>query len=395
MDIKQKTLEKLLEILVSRDSFYVPGAKSQKVELQRKDKLYDGLRNKLELEEEMHVLESTGYVDVIWSNGIFISVILRKDEPTLARLFRYLGQEDPRIAASRQIELLRRWTTNPHPVVRSFAIAMTEKLTDRRPATKNYYSDEEQLQKYLVAMDAIAGLEQETFYRNLSMKLFGNSKELEGMASKLNSLFREFDERSYDEEEEPLAIYGLIKNPIQVRLKGPIAIKVGEQEIDLSSWPNFFALNDEAIARCSVTSGNPKRVITIENLTSFSAFNDPEAITIYLAGFHDKVKQSLLLKIFEAFPDIPYLHFGDMDSGGFYIFHHLKVDTRIPFSPFKMDVESFLSVERFALPLSPNDRKRLTAQLDDPSFQEFHELIALMLEKNEKVEQEAFIALEK
>ena len=60
-----------------------------------------------------------------------------------------------------------------------------------------------------------------------------------------------------------------------------------------------------------------------------------------------------------------------------------------------MDVESFLSVERFALPLSPNDRKRLTAQLDDLNFQEFHELIALMLTENEKVEQEAFIALEK
>ena len=393
MNIKTAVLNELLDMYSSRDSFYAPGSKSQKVVVNRRDKLFDSLRNKLELEEEMHALEKTGFVTIEWVNEEFMSATLIKDEATIKKLFAYLDRPDPREEIARQRALLSKWADNPSYVVSSFANAMLEKTENKRPTTSNFYSSIEQLEKILVALEAISNLKVETYYRNLSMKLFGNSKELENLSPKLNSLFREFDEAGYDVDEDPLLAHGLIKNPVEVRLKGPIAIQVANQVVDLAHWPGFFGLNDAALEKCAVIGGSAKRVVTIENLTSFTTFEDPEAVIVYLAGFHDSVKQSLLKKIHEAFPDIPFYHFGDMDSGGFYIFHSLKTDTRIPFVPLNMDVEAFRKVERFALPLSDNDRKRLAIQLKDDGFAEFHPLIKLMLEEGKKVEQEAFIAL--
>ncbi|MCR5490781.1 MAG: DUF2220 domain-containing protein [Bacilli bacterium] len=394
MEIETAVLIALLKNYLSRESSYAPDKKSKSVFLERRNPIFTPLRNKPELEEKMQSLERTGFVEVEYVNGIFYKVTLKKDDDNLKGLFEYLKMEDPRKAMAEQRELLGHWTENSHPVVANFASAMLEKITGRKPAVKNYFTSTEQLSKILKALEAIEALETETFCRDLSMRLFGNSKELEGMAPKLNSLYREFDELDYDEDDDPLLMHGLIKNPVDVRIKGPICIKVGNQEIDLEKWPGFFSLNNEAIKKCAVIGGKPKRVVTIENLTSFTTFEDKEAVVIYLAGFHDGVKQSLIRKIYEAFPNVPYCHFGDMDSGGFHIFHRLKIDTRIPFIPLNMDVKAFEKVKGFALPLSDNDRKRLERQKDDPEFLEFHELIERMLKEGKKVEQEAFIALD-
>ena len=85
------------------------------------------------------------------------------------------------------------------------------------------------------------------------------------------------------------------------------------------------------------------KVITVENLTSFYAMNDKSAVIIYLAGFHNHTKQSLLLKIYEKYPNAEYLHFSDIDAGGFLIFNNLVEKTGIPFKPYRMNVDELKS----------------------------------------------------
>lgn len=75
-------------------------------------------------------------------------------------------------------------------------------------------------------------------------------------------------------------------------------------------------------------------VVTVENLTSFYqyVFEGPKNhLAIYLGGYHNRVRRLILLKLWEYFADRgsspAFYHWGDMDLGGFRIWHHLKHNT--------------------------------------------------------------------
>ena len=93
----------------------------------------------------------------------------------------------------------------------------------------------------------------------------------------------------------------------------------------------------------------------------------------------------------EANPTLTFYHFGDIDAGGFYILNHLKEKTGINFIPFKMNEEILLNNLSLAKELTKNDIRRLNIMKDDRKFNEFKELIEVMLKENKKLEQEALI----
>ena len=59
-------------------------------------------------------------------------------------------------------------------------------------------------------------------------------------------------------------------------------------------------------------------VVTIENLTTFNAFKCENSFAIYLGGYHNTSRRNFIKKVYEQNPDKQYLHFGDIDAGGFY-----------------------------------------------------------------------------
>ena len=392
MEIKKEILSRLIESYLKRDSFYNPVKIGQKVVLERKDSLFNPYRRGLEIEDEVRFLELRGYVFVSRHENAFISIELNKDEKAISSIFEYLGMRDPRIEIARCLDILKA-NASQGSVAGRFCLAMIPKMENIKPTTSNYFKDSSGLSKLLLAINAVEGLEKETLFRTLSISLFGNSKELEKIESALTSVFRNYDEEPYDEDEDPLAAHSLVKNPTSVLVKGPFCFSVFGQTIDLSTWIGSFSLNNDAIMSLSPLALKTKKVVTIENLTSFTSFDDEDALVIYLSGFHDSIKKSLLQKIHTAFPDAPFYHFGDMDAGGFYIFRRLCQDTGISFVPYKMDIKAFEDVKNYAQPLSENDKKRLALQLQSEDFAIFHDLIRLMLQNNLKVEQESFLAL--
>ena len=393
MEIKKIILTRLLSSYLNRDSFYNPAKVGQKVVLERRDSLFNPYRRSLEIEDDVRFLERKGFVFVTRHEDAFVSIELNKNEGALESIFAYLDMEDPRIEISKCLEILNS-RANEQTVAGRFCSAMIPKLYHVKPSTSNYFSDSAELSKLLTAIDAVEKLQQETLFRVLSIQLFGNSKELEKMQSTLDTVFRKYDSIVYDEEDDPLAVHCLVKNPTSVLLKGPLCFSCFGQTIDLSKWEGNFSLSSKAIADFNPLKLFAKRIITIENLTSFTSFEDKDALVIYLSGFHDATKKELLQRIHEAFPNAPFYHFGDMDSGGFYIFRRLCQDTGIDFLPYKMDIEAFEQVKGFAIRLSDNDRKRLSLQLESDDFGMFHDLIRLMLQMDVKVEQEAFLALQ-
>lgn len=133
------------------------------------------------------------------------------------------------------------------------------------------------------------------------------------------------------------------------------------------------------------------KVFTIENLTSFYRFEEEHSLIIYLGGYHNSSRRKLLMQIYQKLPHARYYHFGDIDAGGFYIFHHLKKKTGIPFQMFQMDIDTLKKYECYAKTLTINDRKRLKQLKETEISGEERSLIEYMLQKNIKLEQECVV----
>ena len=199
--------------------------------------------------------------------------------------------------------------------------------------------------------------ENECFIRDFSIRLFGDSKKAESYRSKVESLL--FSYGDYADKNSILEEHGILKTPAYVMLKGAAEICFEEETINLNSLGGDIGLSTESLKNVKNVNVTGRRVITVENLTSFHDYNDPDALVIYLGGFHNRAKRELLKLIYAGNQDKEYRHFGDIDVGGFYILEHLKKKTGIPFKMLLMDKETLIKNRDRAKKLTANDIVRL------------------------------------
>lgn len=270
--------------------------------------------------------------------------------------------------------------------------------------------------------------EEECFLREFSIRIFRDSKAAEKELGKACRVIREFsDDPSLGEltNDELLAEYLIYRNPSWIMMKGSGRLTIGDSGktvIDLSQVPGGFALTDESVPyihwiheadhtphhsvssenevsgrpvelrRKSTSPGN-QVILTIENLTAFHRWNLPElngrpVICLYLGGYANPIRRTFLMGIYRAFPDAEYLHFGDIDCGGFRIWHHLAKSTGVPFKPFLMGPEVLKQYLPECRPLTDTDQKTLEKMLDDPAYDEVRPSLLAMQQTGRKLEQE-------
>ena len=153
-----------------------------------------------------------------------------------------------------------------------------------------------------------------------------------------------------------------------------------------------FAISGEDLWKVTFSDlSRIKRVITIENLTTFFRWHEPESLIIYLGGYHNGIRRTLLKKIYQELPKISYYHFGDIDAGGFSILKDLRNKTGIPFQMYHMDIETLKCYEKYGKALTESDRIRLKEMEKN---EELQEVVSYMLLHNVKLEQE-YVGLER
>ncbi len=177
-------------------------------------------------------------------------------------------------------------------------------------------------------------------------------------------------------------------------LKGQVSFAINRTMYDIGSLKQGIGISGEDLSEirfCEISA--VKKVITIENLTTFFRWVEPESLIIYLGGYHNSVRRALLKAVYEALPDAEYYHFGDMDAGGFEIYRDLCAKTKIPFQRYRMDLDTLVSHQRYGKELTENDRERLKKILEKNigEAEDFCELIQYMLENNVKLEQECIL----
>lgn len=258
-----------------------------------------------------------------------------------------------------------------------------------------YAHDLKEYRELLLAARAVLENREEVFVRNLSMQLFHDSKRMEQLAPRLEALLYQYGE--FQEKGAVLEECGIVHTPTYVMIKGNGELTLGGQKLALSLLKGDIALSTETVRSLTDVTVLGKRVVTVENLTSFHDYPAGQDLVIYLGGFHNKVKRDFLICLYRQNPDKEYRHFGDIDAGGFYILEHLKRKTGIAFRSLHMDVATLQRYEADLRFLTGNDRKRLQQlrealqeqKRQGECLEDYGEVIDYMLRHSCKLEQEA------
>ena len=246
----------------------------------------------------------------------------------------------------------------------------------------------------LQVLATVTKLTSETYIRNFSTALFKDSKRFQReYRSTIESILFDYTD-DVVEKDDILGYYNLYENPTYVLIKGNARICFDESAIELSEMPGGIALSNGSLAGIHKISVKTDKVITVENLTTYHDCDEPDAVYIYLGGYHNTSKQKLLELIYEKNGDKEYYHEGDLDVYGFLILENLISKTQIPFKPLLMDVETIERFYRAGLykTLTARDRKMIDSKKDG-QLSAYKDVLEYMLEYNCKVEQESIKAV--
>lgn len=254
--------------------------------------------------------------------------------------------------------------------------------------------DARRVGEVLQVLATVTKLTSETYIRNFSTALFKDSKRFQREhRSTIESILFDYTD-DVVEKDDILGYYNLYENPTYVLIKGNARICFDESAIELSEMPGGIALSNGSLAGIHKISVKTDKVITVENLTTYHDCDEPDAVYIYLGGYHNTSKQKLLELIYEKNGDKEYYHEGDLDVYGFLILENLISKTQIPFKPLLMDVETIERFYRAGLykTLTARDRKMIDSKKDG-QLSAYKDVLEYMLEYNCKVEQESIKAV--
>lgn len=268
---------------------------------------------------------------------------------------------------------------NKNDVLNKYCSEKLGKLSRNEPI-KEFHNDFERFEDVLKAVFEAYNIEEETYIRDFSIKVFGKSKRFEEIKETVISIL--FNYGDFPARDRVLEELNIMKNPGYVYIKGSGIVTINGQSIDFSKIDEDMGISSNTIPKIEDIKVSGNRVVTIENRTTFLNFDEPDAFAVFLGGYHNKHRRDLIKKIYKNNSDKQYLHYGDIDINGFHILLDLRKKTGVHFEPYRMGVKELK--EYPTIELTSNDRTRLKNLLNS----EFSEVARYMLDNNCKQEQE-------
>lgn len=228
------------------------------------------------------------------------------------------------------------------------------------------------------------------YIREASILIFSDSKYLENkrksqVKSILANYYTSVGEDIF-EEENLFERFNIYDTDQDICVKGPVIIEFENKTIDIDGLLGGVSFSIKDIDKIKSIIVNADKVMTIENKTSFLRMNNNDCY-IYLGGFASKPQIVFIKKLISDNPDKEYLHFGDIDAGGFWIHRKLCEQTNQFFDLFHMSENDLKNTDysRYLKNLSENDIKRLNSL---KTINEYSDCINYMIKFNKKLEQE-------
>lgn len=254
---------------------------------------------------------------------------------------------------------------------------------------------QEEAEKIITLLNYILKNKNEILERELSISILSNSKAWEEKYKKKvlkilrqNEHFASLAENCEDEKEADKVILeecNIFSNPSYIYFKGSgtITFENGNRIKIFSNIP--IALSSAAISKITAFEIVDKKIMTVENLTSFNRIKKTNTFFIFLSGYHNSAKQAFLSKIFRQNSNKEYYHFGDIDPDGFFILDNLRSKTQIDFKAYKMGIAELQKYSSYTKPLEENDLRKADSLIAKGKYTE---ILDYMLKHNVKLEQE-------
>ena len=339
-------------------------------------------------------LERIGFVRLIWKKGkenhILQKVLL--EENGIPEVYRYLKRVPKTDHVLASLKLLGQLNEScKTPICAEFTTYLIKRIEDGK-SVKEFIelSDQEKTEQLVLGIRYIEENKKESYLREFSVRHFDDSKIFETMLGTVGKVMRRFGQ--VFETMDVYAIlseYSIYSTPNYVYFKGNGTLRFGTGIVNLKYLKQGIGISGEDLSAMVMQDTKAvKKVITIENLTTFFRWSEANSLIIYLGGYHNSVRRKLLKAIYEQLPEAAYLHFGDIDIGGFEIYEDLCRKTGIPFQPYYMDLNTLKQYEGYAKKLSENDKKRLVILESKSMNHGYTEVLSYMAAKGIKLEQE-------
>lgn len=229
------------------------------------------------------------------------------------------------------------------------------------------------------------------YVREVSMLVYGDSKWFENnnyeevctFIRTAIGMIREEGERN----DAVLSRFYVIPAEQEICIKGNWRIEWERYVLDIAKLHGGIAIASGDIQSIKKIRVNAENIMTVENKTSFQRLKDENLAMMYLGGFANRHQTAFLKKVISDNPALRYLHFGDIDIGGFLIHKHLCHETSKKFELYCMGLEQLCDM-RFShclRNLTDNDMIRLESLIEDDSYRK---VLKYMKEHNIKLEQE-------
>lgn len=249
-----------------------------------------------------------------------------------------------------------------------FTAALIEHLQARLEAfIPTPCDDPRNLDDLLTLLSADPGLIAELPLRALSVRLYNDSKRLEG-------LLPQADKLSMSAAGEKLSDrYGLARTYPQTALRGALELVLQDgQSWRLAGNPLFVEL--QLAERLALISAEAP-VLVVENKETFMTLPYAKCgfAGLVYGGGHLNPAAAKLLRLVEQ-SGLEMYYFGDLDPDGLLIFQQARSILKGQLLPWHMDTETYQSYVRFGYPRSEGSVARLS-QLHEPRLSELSNLI--------------------
>lgn len=235
--------------------------------------------------------------------------------------------------------------------------------------------------------------------RVFSMQCFGDSKRFEHTVRKrLLSILRKYLDLEVDAtDEDLLRQVGIVKYPEQFEFCGNILLRTTQADISFSNLNYGVSLfRDELTQRDFVIDHTVERIISIENRANFIDYiyrqRAENELVIYHGGQYSPAKKKFLQKIASAMSDgCTWLHWGDIDYGGFSMLARLRREINKNVKPYLMGMNELTQYEKLCCTISPEYTKKLKQLLAHEELSDCFPTLQYMISTKIKLEQEAFL----
>lgn len=332
------------------------------------------------LEQSVAELLSKDFITVAKKkNGLTDTITLKLEN--INGIYQFLSRTPKADTNAQLIEILTKFANN-NALLREYCKTQIERMSLNRKV-EYFDGDYREYENILKAISSIFDVNEETYIRDFSIRVLGDSKTFESIQNKVKRLLFQYGD--FPNEDSILEDLNIIKNPGHVFVKGNAIIHLNGQTLDLSKLNGDIAISSTLLPSIDKINVLGNKVITIENLTTFNSFKDDDTFAIYLGGYHNSHRREFIKKIYNTNPDKDYYHYGDIDAGGFYILLHLRQKTGIYFLPYHMGINELQQYSQYTKHLSETDVKRLMRLKNS----EFSDTVTYMIDNNCKLEQEA------